>query len=56
MDFPVDYSYGTIPNEWGYGFDAFTDSPAYDFGYANVAYEDPVPGYPGPLNAVGMIF
>ncbi len=54
MDIPVDYTYGAIPEPWGYGFDAFTDTPYNDFGYADVRYENPVPYYPGP--AYGYIY
>lgn len=50
-DFSVDYSYGTIPTAWNYGFDSFTDTPVNDWGFADVRYENPVPGYP-----VGFVF
>ena len=54
QDFNVDYTYGAIPTAWNYGFDGFTDTPVNDFGFADVRYEDPVPGYFGP--AGGFIY
>ena len=54
QDFKVDTSYGVIPKPIGYGYDAFTDSPAFDFGYADVRYENPVPGYPSQFT--GFIY
>ena len=54
QDFNVDYTYGAIPTAWNYGFDGFTDTPVNDFGFADVRYEDPDPGYFGP--AGGFIY